>query len=222
MPARAEPKSRRTPLTRDRVLLAAIALADEGGLESVTMRRLGQELGVEAMSLYHHVANKDEVLDGIVDLVVGDIHVPPAGTHWREAMRTRALSAHQVLLSHPWAALLVMSRFTIGPGMTRYLDATLGRLREGGFSVTGALDAWHALDSHIYGFTLQQIGLPFEVEQSQQVSADVLTHLPADEFPHVAEVVSEIMRTGRVEDFTFGLDLVLDGLERTLDAARGR
>jgi AcrR family transcriptional regulator len=210
---------RRVPLSRERVLRAAVALADQNGIESLTMRRLGQELGVEAMSLYNHVANKDAILDGVVDLVLGDIEVPPTGTHWKTAMRQRAISAHQVLLAHPWAALLIMSRFNIGPGMTRYLDATFGRLREGGFSIAGALDAWNTLDSHLYGFTLQELNLPFEVEETQQVSADVLGQLPAHEYPHVVEVITEIMQSGREEDFEFGLDLILDGLQRTLDQA---
>jgi AcrR family transcriptional regulator len=214
-----QPAARREPLSRERVLRAAVALADQGGIGSLTMRRLGQELGVEAMSLYKHVKNKDDLLDGIVDLVVGDIDVPPTGTPWKAAMRHRAISAHELMLAHPWAALQVMSRFNIGPGMTRYLDATLGRLREGGFSIDGALDAWHTLDSHIYGFTLQELGLPFDVEETQQVSADVLQQLPADEFPHVVEVITKIMKTGRVEDFEFGLDLILDGLERILERA---
>jgi AcrR family transcriptional regulator len=208
---------RRVPLSRERVLRAAVAVADQSGIDSLTMRRLGQELGVEAMSLYNHVSNKDAILDGVVDLVLSDIEVPPTGTHWKTAMRQRAISAHEVLLTHPWAAMLIMSRFNIGPGMTRYLDATLGRLREGGFSITGALDAWNTLDSHLYGFTLQELNLPFEVEQTQQVSADVLGQLPADEYPHVVEVITEIMQSGRKEDFEFGLDLILDGLERTLD-----
>lgn len=207
----------RAPLTRERVLRAAVALADRSGIEALTMRRLGQELGVEAMSLYNHVSNKDDILDGIVDLVVGDIEVPPTGTPWRPAMRARSISAHESLLAHPWAALLLMSRFNIGPGMTRYLDATLGRLREGGFSIEGALDAWNTLDSHLYGFTLQELNLPFEVEEASQVSAEVLATLPAEEFPHVAEVITEIMRSGRSEDFEFGLDLILDGLQRLLD-----
>jgi AcrR family transcriptional regulator len=210
------PSPPRRPLSRKRVLSAAVELADRSGIEALTMRRLGQQLGVEAMSLYKHVANKDDVLDGIVDLVVGDIEVPPTGTPWRPAMRARAVSAHAVLLAHPWAALQIMSRFSIGPGMTRYLDATFGRLREGGFTVEGALDAWHTLDSHIYGFTLQELGLPFEADQAAQVSADVLGTLSAEEFPHVVEVISHVMAHGRVEDFEFGLDLVLDGLERTL------
>jgi AcrR family transcriptional regulator len=210
---------RRVPLSRERVLRAAVALADGSGLESLTMRRLGQALGVEAMSLYNHVANKDDILDGIVDLVLGDIDIPPTGTDWRTAMRQRSISAHEVLLAHPWATLLIMSRFNIGPGMTRYLDATLGRLREGGFSIEGALDAWHTLDSHIYGFTLQELNLPFEAEEAQRVSADVLGRLPADEYPHVVEVITEVMRSGRKEDFEFGLDLILEGLARTLGHA---
>jgi AcrR family transcriptional regulator len=220
MPTRTESNAeRRVPLSRERVLRAAVALADQSGIESLTMRRLGQELGVEAMSLYNHVANKDDILDGIVDLAVGDIDVPPSGTEWKTAMRRRAISAHEVLLAHPWAAMLVMSRYNIGPGMTRYLDATLGRLREGGFSIGGALDAWNTLDSHLYGFTLQELNLPFEVKETQQVSADVLAQLPADQYPHVADVVTEIMQTGRAENFEFGLDLILDGLERILDRA---
>jgi AcrR family transcriptional regulator len=208
---------RRIPLTRERVLRAAVALADKSGIESLTMRVLGQELGVEAMSLYNHVANKDDVLDGIVDLVVDEIDVPGQGTDWKIAMRQRAISAHEVLLRHPWAAMLVMSRFNLGPGMRRYLNATLGRLREGGFSIERALDAWNTLDSHIYGFTLQELNLPFEVEQTKQVSAYVLPQLPVDEYPHLVEVVTEIMQSGRDESFEFGLDLILDGLERILE-----
>ena len=208
---------RRLPLSRERVLRAAIVLADQSGIEALTMRRLGQALGVEAMSIYNHVANKDDILDGIVDLVLGDIYVPATGSHWKTAMRQRAISAHEVLLAHPWAAIQIMSRYNIGPGMTRYLDSTLGRLREGGFSIEGALDAWNTLDSHLYGFTLQELNLPFEVEATQQVSADVLGQIPVDEFPHVVEVITEIMQSGRHENFEFGLDLILDGLERTLD-----
>jgi len=218
MPSEPDPSAeRRAPLSRERVLRAAIRLADDSGIDALTMRRLGQELGVEAMSLYNHVANKDDLLDGIVDLVLGDIDVPPTGTDWKQAMRQRAISAHEVLLAHPWAAVQIMSRYNIGPGMTRYLDATFGRLREGGFSVESALDAWNALDSHLYGFTLQELNLPFEAEDASRVSADVLGKLSAGQFPHVVEVITQIMQTGRREEFTFGLDLILDGLERGLE-----
>jgi len=204
-------------VSRERALAAAVTIADAEGIGALTMRRLAQELGVEAMSLYHHVANKDDVLDGITDLVVGEIEVPPRGTDWRSAMRERALSAHRVLLAHPWSALMIMSRFNIGPGMTGYLDATFGRLREGGFSIHGALDAWHTLDSHIYGFTLQELQLPFDAADNAQVSADVIALFDPTAFPYVVEVVTEISRTGRVEHFEFGLDLILDGLEKSLE-----
>ena len=210
------PTPPRVPLSRERVLRAAIALADERGIDALTMRALGSELGVEAMSLYNHVRSKDDILDGIVDLVLGDVDVPGSGTPWKEAMRHRALSAHDVLLAHPWAAVLIMSRINIGPGMTHYLDATLGRLREGGFSIEGALDAWNTLDSHLYGFTLQELNLPFDADAAPQVSSDVLGQIPVDQFPHVAEVIGHVMVSGRREDFTFGLDLILDGLEREL------
>lgn len=210
---------RREPLNRERVLRAAITLADKEGLDALTMRRLGQEVGVEAMSLYNHVKNKDDILDGIVDLVLTDIDVPPAGTHWKKAMRRRSISAHEVLVAHPWAAMQIMSRYSIGPGMTRYLDATLGRLREGGFTIEGALDAWHTLDSHLYGFTLQQLNLPFAADEASRVSADVLPGLSAEEFPHVVEVIGHVMRSGRVEDFEYGLDLILDGLEAGLNGS---
>ena len=206
----------REPVTRERALRAAVDIADAEGISSLTMRRLASELGVEAMSLYHHVANKDAVLDGITDLVVSEIQVPPSGTDWRTAMRDRAISAHEVLLAHPWSAMLIMSRFNIGPGMTSYLDATLGRLREGGFSIHGALDAWHTLDSHIFGFTLQELQLPFDAADNAQVSADAIELFDPTEFPYVIEVVTEISRTGRVEHFEFGLDLILDGLEANL------
>jgi AcrR family transcriptional regulator len=206
--------ARRATLARETVLRAAIALADRDGIESLTMRRLGEELGVKAMSLYNHVSNKDDILDAMIDLVVGDIDVPPAGTHWKSAMKGRAISAHRVLLAHPWAAVLLMSRYNIGPGMTGYLDQTFGRLLDGGFTVTAALDAWNTLDSHLYGFTLQKLNLPFAPDEAPRVSAEVLPQISAQAFPHVTQVMTEVMTSGRVEEFEFGLDLILDGLER--------
>jgi AcrR family transcriptional regulator len=209
----------REPITRERALTTALEIADAEGIDALTMRRLARELGIEAMSLYHHVSSKGDILDGICDLVMGQIEVPPAGTDWKTSMRHRAHSAHQVLLAHPWAATLVTSRFNIGIGMTRYLEATFGRLMDGGFTVTGALDAWHALDSHIYGFTLQELTLPFDVDQTQQVSDATLASFDADAFPHLVQVMTEVAMHGRVEDFDFGLDLILEGLERGLAAA---
>ena len=198
------------------MLRAAIALADEAGIDSLTMRGLGQALGVEAMSLYNHVANKDDLLNGMVDVVVGDIVVPTSGTDWRSAMRARCISAHETLLAHPWAALQITSRLAIGPGMIRYLTPPSAGCGRAGFSIDGALDAWNTLDSHLYGFTLQELNLPFAVEESSAVSASVLPQIPVDEFPYVVEVLGHVMAQGRREDFEFGLDLILDGLERKL------
>lgn len=215
--------SPRPALTRDRVLRAALALADRSGLPALTMRALGRELGVEAMSLYHHVRGKDDVLDGLCELVVAEIDVPdgtPDGTGWRQALRRRSLSAHEVLLRHPWAALELVSRFRTGPATTAHLDATLGRLREAGFSVDAALDAWNLLDSHLYGFTLQELNLPVAPADTAAVAARVHPAIDAGRHPHAAEAAAHVARAGRTEDFASGLDLLLDGLEHRLRGGR--
>jgi AcrR family transcriptional regulator len=210
----------RAPLSTERVLRAALVLADAGGIEALTMRRLGQQLGVEAMSLYKHVANKDEILDGIVDLAVGEIALPAPGQGWKAAMRRRGISAHEVLLRHPWACLLLMSRTNVGPAMLRYVDSTLGSLREAGFPVELADYAWNAMDSHIYGFTLQELNFPIEPQQFAEAARTWLPRLPPDTYPHLTEMAVHVMegRYDGVPDFTFGLDLLLDGLERLLAA----
>jgi AcrR family transcriptional regulator len=210
----------REPLSTERVLQAALVLADAGGIEALTMRRLGQDLGVEAMSLYKHVANKDEILDGIVDLAVGEIALPSPGEDWRTAMRRRGISAHEVLLRHPWACLLLMSRTNVGPAMLRYVDSTLGSLRQAGFSVELADYAWNAMDSHIYGFTLQELNFPIEPQQFQEAARTYLPQLPPGRYPHLTEMAVHVMEGSYdgVADFTFGLDLILDGLERILAA----
>jgi AcrR family transcriptional regulator len=208
----------RQPLSTERVLRAALALADTGGTEALTMRRLGQELGVEAMSLYKHVANKDAILDGIVDLVVAEIALPAPGEHWKAAMRRRAISANEVLLRHPWACSLLMSRINLGPAMIRYVDATLGSLRQAGFSIEEADYAWNAMDSLIYGYTLQQLNHPFEPQQYPEAAETYLPRLPPGQYPHLTELAVHVMEGhyDGVPEFTFSVDLVLDGLERTL------
>lgn len=213
--------SPRPPLSRDRVLNAAVALADESGIDALSMRRLGQALGVEAMSLYKHVANKDDLLDGIVDLVAGEIEVPATPGDWRSAMRSRAISAHAVLMRHPWATMLIVSRVNVGPAMLRYVDATIGCLRAAGFSWALADYAWNAIDSHVYGFTLQKLSFPFAPEEYAEVARAFLPRVPADEYPHLRGMAEEVIarRHDGVQDFEFGLDLILDGLER-LPAAR--
>ena len=161
------------PLSRTRILDAALRLTDGGGVESLSMRKLAGELGVKAMSLYNHVANKDDILDSILDMVVGEIEVPSLGENWKVAMRRRANSAHEVLLRHAWSTLALVSRANAGPAMLRYVDATLGCLREAGFSFEIADRAWNAMDNHIYGFTLQELNFPFEVPEYSEAARNL-------------------------------------------------
>ena len=211
----------RVPLSRERVLRAAIGLADEGGIESLSMRKLGQRLGVEAMSLYYHAANKDDILDGIVDIVVSEIDVPSGGGDWKAAMRASAISAHEVLLRHPWAASLILSGPTVRPARLRYMDSILGCLREAGFSAEMTDHAYHALDSHIMGFTLWQVGISVGLARLGSV-ATFLHEFPVDKYPHLAEHIQQHLRERSPDDegeFEFGLDLILDGLEKILGTA---
>ena len=210
------PTSRRSPLTRERVLRAAVRLADKQGLDALSMRRLAATLKVEAMSLYNHVANKDEVLDGMVDLIIGEITLPTPGDDWKTAMRARATSAHAVMLAHPWAPMLVVSRITVGPNRLRYIDATLGVLRQAGLSWAETDRAWTAMDSYIYGFTLQVQNFPIDPEEYASAAASYLPMLPAETYPYMHELskcVAEGSHDG-THDFGFGLELILDGLDR--------
>jgi AcrR family transcriptional regulator len=208
----------RTPLSRQRVLQAAVTLADRDGVGALSMRRLAQELGVEAMSLYHHVANKDAILDGIVDVVFSEIELPPGEVGWRAAMRRRAISAREVLRRHPWATGLMESRPTPGPANLRHHDAVLGILRNAGFSVELAAHAYSVLDSYIYGFALQESSLPFHTpEETAEVAETIMAELPADAYPHLTEMVVEhALQPGYDygNEYLFGLDLILDGLDR--------
>ena len=211
--------ARRRPLSRDRVLRAAIRLADEGGLESVSMRRLGQLLRVEAMSLYKHVASKDDILDGIADLVVGDFEVPSGDVDWKTAVRRSAISAHQTLFRHPWASSLIESRLTAGPARLRYLDAVIGVLAAAGFPMPIVIRAIMALDSHTYGFVLQEMAWSFDTENTSEMAAAFARGIPAGEYPNLL-AMAEMTATapgGASVDFEFGLDLILDGLERLRD-----
>lgn len=203
-------------LSRERVLRAAMHLADEEGIESLSMRKLALALGVKAMSLYNHVTNKDDMVDGIVDIVVSEIEVPSLGGEWKMAMRRRAISAHGVLLRHPWATMAMMSRVNVGPAMLRYVDATLGCLFEAGFSLEMADHAWNAMDSHIYGFTLQALNFPFEATEYSEAAREGLSLIPADKYPYLNQLTLSVMdgRYNGLHDFEFGLDLILDGLDR--------
>lgn len=213
----------RAPLSRERVLSAALALADTGGIGSLTMRRLGQELGVEAMSLYNHVAGKEDVLDGIADLVYGEIVVPTAApdrevADWRAAMRQRAISAREVLMRHPWASGVMQSRTRPGPATLRHHDAVIGTLRRAGFTVEMAAHAFSVMDSFIYGFAQQQDNLIYSApDEAPVVAESILSGVPAGEYPDLAEMITEHVMTpgyNYAEEFDFGLDLILDGLER--------
>ena len=207
------------PLSRGRVLDAALRLADEGGIEAISMRKLAQALGVQAMSLYNHVANKDEIVNGLVDIVIGEIEVPDLSMDWKMAMRQRANSAHKVLLRHPWASLMIMSHANVGPANLRYVDATLGCLREAGFSFEMADRAWNAIDSHIYGFTLQELKFPFAPGEYSEAAKNGLALIPADQYPYFNQLTHHVMEGhyDGLHDFEFGLELILDGLDRLRD-----
>jgi len=219
MAATGNAAARRAPLNRDQVLQAAIAFADEGGVGALSMRKLGQVLGVEAMSLYNHVAGKADLLDGMIDVVFSEIGLPPAVGGWKSAMRARALSARAVLGRHRWAIGLMESRKSPGPATLRHHDAILGCLRGAGFSVELTAHAYSLLDSYIYGFALQEASLPFGTpEETAQVTKDIAGQMPADEYPHLAELATaHILQPGYQygSEFEIGLDLILDALERS-------
>jgi AcrR family transcriptional regulator len=223
MTTRSTPRARtRIPLTRERVLQAALKLADQGGIEALSMRKLGQELGVEAMAIYHHFTNKDEVLDGIIDLVFGEIDLPVAGADWTTAMRRRGISLRDVLARHRWAIGLMESRTNPGPANLRHHDAVLGNLRAGGFDIVLAAHAYSLLDSYIYGFALTKMNLPFDASTVGEVAESMLQPFPLDEYPHLLEILTEVVMKPGYDygnEFEYGLELILDGLERVRDAA---
>lgn len=216
--------TKRDPLTRDRVLRGAVALADARGIAALTIRSLAEELGVKPMAVYHHVASKEEILDGIVDLVFSQIEAEiEAGTErpmpadgWREQLRRRASSARDVLRRHPWAVPLLESRTAPGPRTLRHHDATLGVLRRAGFPVALAANAYALLDSYVYGFVIQEASLPFE--DPGEATADIMAAFRTEDYPHLVEMATEhIMKPGYEfgAGFEFGLDLILDGLEQS-------
>lgn len=197
----------------------SIRLADESGIEVFSMRKLAQALGVKAMSLYNHVANKDDIIDGIVDIVVSEIEVPDLTADWKTAMRQRATSAHAVLLRHPWATMPMVSRINVGPAMLRYVDATLGCLLEAGFSSEMADHAWNVIDSHIYGFTLQELNFPIEAAAYSATAADYLPMIPADKYPYMHRLSQQVAEGhyDGLHEFEFGLEIILEGLDRFRD-----
>ncbi len=210
----------RAPLSRERVLRCAMAVADAGGLASLTMRSLAKELGVRPMAVYHYFTNKDEILDGIVDLVFGEMELPSPEGNWRVEITRRARSARMILRDHPWATALLESRSSPGPATLRHHDAVLGTLRGAGLSVPMTGHAYALLDAYVYGFALQEKTLPFETpEQSGEAAAANLETVPpsaVQDYPYLLEVVAELAQAGYdyTAEFETGLDLLLDGVEQ--------
>ena len=212
-------ESKRAPLTRERVLAGAIAVADAGGIGALTIRSLAAELGVKPMTLYHHVESKEAILDGIIDAIFEEIALPPDGAGWRSAMRERAISAREALRRHPWATTLMDSRRNPGPATLRHHDAVIGTFRRAGFSVPMAGHAYSLLDSYIYGFAVQEAALPYDPESGPEVPEAFLDRFRAEDYPYLVELTTEhVLQPGYGYDreFEFGLEVVLDGIERLL------
>jgi AcrR family transcriptional regulator len=215
----AKPRRR---LSRERLLQAAIAHADAHGLEALTMRQLAELLDVAPMALYRHVANRDDLIDAMVDVVFSEIGVPSGGGDCRTAMRERAKAVRAALARHSWAISLMEARRNPGPANLRHHDAMLGRLRAAGFSIELAAHAYSVLDSYIYGFALTKLNLPFDTpEEVGAVASSMLERFTVTDYPNLVEFVTEhVMKAGYdyVEEFEYGLDLILDGLERIAEA----
>jgi AcrR family transcriptional regulator len=220
------PSAPRVPLTKDRVLRAAIELADGGGIESLSMRKLGQALGVEAMSLYNHARGKEDILDGIVDVVIGEIDPGPPPADWKPALRQTVLASRQVLLRHPWAPKVIETRTDPGPAMLRHVDRVIGILREGGFSVDTTHHVIHLLGSRMFGFTQDPWDMSGGTTPPPEAAA-VLARQMLERYPHVTEMAAAVSHEGGLGgcdddvEFAFGLDLILDGLERLREPAAG-
>lgn len=211
-----KPTPDKSALSRERILRAAMALADADGLENLSMRKLAQALGVEAMSLYNHVKNKEDMLDGMVEQIVTGFHAPKDQDDWLAELRLRATCAHATLTRHPWAAHLLLGRVNAGPRMLGYVDATLGCLHKAGFAYQDADRIWNALDSHIYGFALQDQKFPFKPEEFASVAAQYLPQIPQSDLPHLHALTSEVAAGQHygAQDFSFGLNLLLDAIAR--------
>jgi AcrR family transcriptional regulator len=211
-------KGRGTPLNRGRIVEAAVTLADAGGFESLTMRNLADELDAAPMALYRHVANKEDLLDDMVDVVFGEMYPPAIGGDWKTELRERGISARVTLRRHPWAVGLMETRMHPGPASAVHHNATMGCLREAGFSFRDAVHVYSLLDSYTYGFALQEQTIPFETPEESAEMAKTTVGERGAEYPYLAEVVVELGKRGYdyAEEFEFGLEFILDGLERLL------
>ncbi|MDB5176209.1 MAG: putative transcriptional regulator [Candidatus Saccharibacteria bacterium] len=202
------------PLNKERIVLAAVKMADAGGIDALSMRKLGVVLGVEAMALYHHFANKEELIDSMVDSVHAEITVPKVNDSWDAAMRRRAVSAVKAISNHRWAAPLMESRQNPGPASMQLIDATVRCLRQTGFSIDMVAHVLSLLDAYTFGFA-EQLRPTETVEQSAQMGLDIMEHFPFDLYPHVGELVAEqVVKAGyrTMDEFYYGLDLILAGI----------
>ncbi len=210
--------TKRSTLSREKVLTAAVDLADEIGIEALTIRKLADRLGVGAMTIYHHVPSKEAIIDGMVELVFAEIEKPPTDVDWKSAIRRRCISAREVLNRHPWAAPLMESRLSPGPANLSHHDAVVGTLRNGGLSIQMTAHAYAILDSFIYGFAFEEAVLPAGGgEGFAEIAEQIAAHFPADQYPHLAELTFEhVLKPGYSfgDSFEFGLDLIIEGLER--------
>ena len=207
----------RTGLSRERVLHGAVELADEIGIESFTMRRLAEALETAPMTIYHHVPSKEEIIDGMVEVVFSEIEKPPADEDWKTAIRKRCVSAREVLSRHPWAAPLMESRTSPGPENLAHHESVLGCFRRGGLSVELAAHAYAILDSYLYGFAFEEATLPGGSEDLPEVAAAMAETMPLEDYPHLAELTTEyVLQPGYDfgNSFEFGLDLIIEGLDR--------
>ncbi|SDK46718.1 transcriptional regulator, TetR family [Cryobacterium psychrotolerans] len=221
-PRRAAPEAR-VRLNRDRVIEAAVKLADVGGLDALTMRRLGEELNVEAMSIYNHVANKEDLINGMADAVFSEIELPSHSDDWKTAIRKRSISFREILARHSWATTVRDSGANPGAATLRHHDRVIGTFRNGGFSVAMAAHAFSAVDSYIYGFAMQEKSLPFTTPEEVAAMAEImLAQLPRSEYPYLAELTADyVLKPGYFygDEFLVGLDLILDGLEAMRNAS---
>ena len=209
-------RSPRVPLTKDRIVERGVSLADAGGFSSLSMRNLAEELGAGTMALYRHVANKEDLLDSMVDIVFGEMYPPAIGSAWKRELRERGTSARAALKHHPWAVGLMETRMHPGPASARHHNATMGCLREAGFLFRDAVHAYSLLDSYTYGFALQEQTIPFETPNESADMAQITVGEQGGAYPYLDEVVAELGKRGYdyTEEYEFGLDFILEGLER--------
>lgn len=220
-------KPKAVPLSRERIVVAAVTLADAGGFQSLSMRNIAEHLGAGTMTLYRHVASKEDLLDDMVDVVFAEMYAPAIGGKWKRELRERGTSARAALQRHPWAVGLMETRLHPGPASAIHHNATMGCLREAGFPFREAVHAYNLLDAYTYGFALQEQTVPFETPEESGDMATITVGERGDEYPYLAEVVVELGKRGYdyTEEFEFGLDFILDGLERyrrTIRSGRSR